>query len=119
MKKILIVDDDEAIRDVLTFILQDAGYEVECLATGTKVLEKLCTYKADLLLMDIMIAGMDGRLICTEVKTNKSTCNVPILLMSGTHYPDWSDEINERPDGFFEKPFDIDTLIQQITRLAA
>lgn len=104
---------------MLTLTLEYYGYEVESLNAGDRIFEKLYSYHADLLLMDIMIAGMDGREICRDVKRNASTSDIPVLLMSGSHRPELTTNVNEAADGFFEKPFDIDRLIKEIGRLAA
>ena len=119
MKKVLVVHDDKGICEMLTMILEYCGYEVECLCSADKVFEKLSSYKADVLLMDIMIAGLDGREICHEIKINTQTSKLPVLLMSATHFPSLSTSSEDAPDGFFEKPFDMDLLLKEIDRLAA
>ena len=60
-KKILIVDDDADILELLTVILEESGYEVRTLSCGDTVFESIDDYNPNLVLMDVMLADMDGR----------------------------------------------------------
>jgi DNA-binding response OmpR family regulator len=69
-KKILIIDDDPDILEILSLILVESGYEVRMLSCGDTVFDDIKDFRPDLILMDIMLAGMDGRAICKEIKEN-------------------------------------------------
>jgi DNA-binding response OmpR family regulator len=61
MRRILAVDDDSDILEVLQFILEDSGYEVDTLSDGNNLMEKIREKMPDLILLDIMLGNTDGR----------------------------------------------------------
>ncbi|HTK18187.1 MAG TPA: response regulator [Mucilaginibacter sp.] len=113
-KKILILDDDADILDMLSYFLSDNGYEVSTMLRGDKVLETIRSFHPDLILMDVMLANMDGRLICRNLKAESETRALPVILISGTH--NLSESLNQQgaPDDFLAKPFDIEYLLHKI-----
>jgi two-component system phosphate regulon response regulator PhoB len=116
MTRILAVDDDKDILEVLQYILEDSGYEVETLANGQDIFDTINQNPPDLILLDIMLGNLDGRDLCRKVKTNKETRNIPVILISASH--DVSQSLNQigAPDDFIAKPFDIDELLGSISR---
>jgi CheY-like chemotaxis protein len=118
-KRILILDDDADILDILTLLLRDDGYEIQTLASGEKVLEAIGSFHPDLVLMDVMLANMDGRTICRQLKANNDTKAIPVVLISGTH--DLASSLSQQgaPNDFVAKPFDIDYLLRIIKRQLA
>jgi DNA-binding response OmpR family regulator len=113
-KKILVLDDDEDILDILSFILKDSGYEIQTLDNGEKVFDAIRKFKPDLVLMDVMLAGMDGRVICKRIKDTESTHDLPVILISGTHDLARSLDQQGAPNDFVAKPFDVDFLLERI-----
>ena len=67
-KKILVVDDEKPIADILQFNLKKEGYEVECAYDGNQALEMVEEFKPDLILLDIMLPQRDGMEVCREVR---------------------------------------------------
>ena len=118
MQRILAVDDDKDILEVLQYILEDSGYEVETLADGHFLFERIKAYHPDLILLDIMLGNLDGRELCREVKAKKSTNDIPVILLSATHYAETHKQ-NGNPDDFIAKPFDIDVLLHSIQKQLA
>ncbi|WPU95994.1 response regulator [Mucilaginibacter sabulilitoris] len=116
MRRILAVDDDSDILEVIQYILEDSGYEVETLANGHQLLDKIKENQPDLILLDIMLGTLDGRDLCRSIKTNKETHNIPVILISASH--DVSNSLNQigAPDDYIAKPFDIDVLLGSISR---
>jgi len=78
---ILIVDDEEGIRESLTGIFEDEGYEVLCAASGEEALEIMREHTPDILLLDVWLAGMDG--IETMSKIKEVDNNIPVIIISG------------------------------------
>ena len=113
-KKILILDDDDDILEILSLLLVDHGYEVQALSCGDTVFEDIKDFQPDLILLDVMLAGMDGRAICKSIKENHMTYFVPVILISGTHDLAGSLHLPGAPDDFVAKPFDIDHLLYKI-----
>ncbi|MES2278708.1 MAG: response regulator [Bacteroidota bacterium] len=113
-KKILVVDDDQAILEMLDEVLSYYGYEVSTLSRGDKVFDRIDEYHPDLILMDIMLAGMDGRTICRAIKSVKSVSDIPIILISATENGASCLNKEGAPDDFVSKPFDLSFLIEKI-----
>jgi len=119
MKKILILDDDPDILEILSLVLVENGYEVRALSCGDTVFDDIKDFQPDLILMDIMLAGLDGRSICKEIKDNHLTYFVPVILISGTHDLAESLHLPGAPNDFVAKPFDIDYLLNKIEKQLA
>jgi DNA-binding response OmpR family regulator len=113
-KRILVLDDDIFILSALCDVLEYYGYEVRTQTRGDKVFEQIDEYHPDLILMDVMLAEMDGRDICQQIKEKPDTADIPIIMISGTH--NLSDCLMHQspPDDFVAKPFDIGVLLDKI-----
>src|ERR1700733_5925941 len=85
MKRILAVDDNKDILNVLRYILEDSGYEVDTLSDGHFLFDKIKQHTPDLILLDIMLGDMDGRVLCKDVKTSEATHSIPVILISANH----------------------------------
>lgn len=77
--KILVVDDEQPIADILKFNLEKEGYEVTCAFDGIKAVELAFSEQPDLILLDLMLPGKDGMDVCREVRTRLS---VPIIMLT-------------------------------------
>ncbi len=113
-RKILIVDDDLDILEVIGLILESEGYEVELMSSGHEIFEHISKFNPDLILLDVMLGNMDGREICNNIKNTKDTLHIPIIMISATHNMAEFIKKNCRPDDFLEKPFDIVNLIHKV-----
>ena len=114
MRKILAVDDDKDILEVLAFILEDSGFEVDTLSDGRYLFDKIKESKPDLILLDIMLGNLDGRDLCRDIKSKSETSDIPIILLSATHDIDYLKHHIGCPDAFVAKPFDIEQLLAAI-----
>jgi DNA-binding response OmpR family regulator len=114
-KKILVIDDDAGIRDVINLVLSDAGYEVIELDNGHYVLETVLTIQPDLILLDIMLGDKDGRDICKSLKDNPDTSRIPIIMISASHGVHTVHESCNAND-YIAKPFDIDDLLNGVSK---
>ena len=111
-KKILVADDDPAILDVVTIILEDAGYDVKTTVNGkTEVFAQ--KYLPDLILLDIWMSGHNGKNICIRLKAKKLTSRIPIIMISANKD---TEKIAKEAgaDGFLTKPFDIQALLSKV-----
>ena len=97
-------------------ISTDNGYEVRMLSCGETVFHNIKDFQPDLVLMDIMLAGMDSRDICKNTKENIPTQSLPVILISGTHDVGESLNLPNGPNDFLTKPFDIDFLLTKIEK---
>jgi len=101
--------------EVMTYILINYGYEVFSAKSGGEVFSHIKTDHPDLVILDAILPGMNGKDICQLIKLNKTTEDLPVILCSGD-----DDSIDESlkqkgaPDDVLHKPFDIKNLIEKI-----
>lgn len=115
MQKILIVEDDEKLRNELEIFLTNNGYKVEILKEFDNTLENIIFMNPDLLLLDINLPGADGEFICKELRKKS---NIPIIIV--TSRDNEIDEllcINNGADHYITKPFNIHILLAKISSL--
>jgi DNA-binding response OmpR family regulator len=113
MKKILVVDDNEDILNIISIVLEMEGYYVTCANDGSMVNAKVQSELPDLILLDIMLAGMDGRDICKALKSDPQTSHIPIIMISASHTV-LSTMEKCKADDFIAKPFDIHILAEKV-----
>lgn len=110
---ILIVDDDQAILDAVQTLLELSGYRVSVIKDVSSIWEELPGLQPDLILLDLLLSGADGRDVARKIKQVPSIGAVPIILMSAdTHIQEKSDEASA--DGYLKKPFEIEDLEQLV-----
>jgi two-component system phosphate regulon response regulator PhoB len=112
--RILAVDDDRDILDVIQYILEDSGYEVSTLSDGRYLFERIKTLSPDLILLDIMLGNLDGRELCKDVKAREETHDIPVILISASHNVGEHMDKKGAPNAFIAKPFDISELLDTI-----
>lgn len=113
-KKIVVADDDKDIIAVLTMMLEDAGYEVQSTANGHTE-QMVRDYVPDLLLLDIWMAAVNGGEVCKNLKSQKATKHIPVVILSANQ--DTEKLAREAgADDFITKPFDMDKLLETIAR---
>jgi DNA-binding response OmpR family regulator len=113
MSKILVVDDDIDILSVMEILLSMKGFDVEVTSKGENTFPKIESFKPDLILLDVLISGHDGRAICKQIKTNQLTKNIPVIMFSA--HPGAASTITEYgADDFIAKPFDVNNLMNKI-----
>ena len=111
--RILVVEDEEAIREGLIDVLVFHGYEVDSAATGPDGLEKAQTGKFDLVLLDIMLPGMDGYEICDRIRTDDRDQAI-IMLTAKTSDEEIIEGLKLGADDYVSKPFSIQQLVLRI-----
>jgi DNA-binding response OmpR family regulator len=117
-KKILVVDDEPDILEFLQIIFEEAGFLVVTTDKGD-YLEKLNTGTLpDLVLLDMLLSGKDGREIVKHLKSQKRTKHIPVIMFSA-HPSAEKTALEAGADDFVEKPFDIETLLEKIKRLTS
>lgn len=115
MQKILIIEDDEKLRNELETFLNKNGYEVESLKKFDNAVEDILKLKADLLLLDINLPYTDGEYICKEIR---KTSNVPIIMVtSRDNEIDELLSLNYGADQYVTKPYNIQILLAKIVGL--
>jgi DNA-binding response OmpR family regulator len=113
MSKILVVDDDLDILVVMEILLSMKGFEVDVTAKWENTFEKIRVFKPNLILLDVLISGNDGRTICRQLKSQKDTKDIPIIMFSA--HPSAAATIREYgADDFIAKPFDVNDLLAKV-----
>ncbi|WP_299290751.1 response regulator [uncultured Mucilaginibacter sp.] len=112
-KKVLIIENDRDIRDIISYVLEDKGYEV--IAAEPWPVNRLHTYNPDLILLDEWLNEREGHLLCTELKDMHETKHVPVIILSTANN---IEEIANscKAEGFVNKPFDLDELLEEVQR---
>ncbi|MGD7045614.1 response regulator YycF [Jeotgalibacillus proteolyticus] len=111
-KKILVVDDEKPIADILQFNLKKEGYEVHCAYDGDEAIAKVNEIKPDLILLDIMLPSRDGMEVCREVR---KTFEMPIIMLTAK-----DSEIDKvlglelGADDYVTKPFSTRELVARV-----
>jgi len=113
MKKILLVEDDPNLGEVLNLQLEMNGYEVSLLRYPTETVENLLGSKFDLVIMDKLLNGIDGTLVCAAIRNTAPISETPILMMSGL---DGAGEecIAAGANDFIAKPFEVSNFLDSI-----
>ncbi|MBR1899853.1 MAG: response regulator transcription factor [Lachnospiraceae bacterium] len=111
-QKVLIVDDDSNIADLISLYLMKECYETRIVGDGEAALAAVSAFEPDLILLDLMLPGMDGYQVCREVRSSKDT---PIIMLSA------KGEIFDKvlglemgADDYMEKPFDSKELVARV-----
>jgi CheY-like chemotaxis protein len=82
-KNILVIDDNKNNSDVVKMSLEEAGYKVIAVASGIHGLEKLKTEKIDIIILELVLAGLDGYGLLSMLKSDPLTKEIPVLVLTG------------------------------------
>ncbi|TDG35854.1 response regulator [Pedobacter changchengzhani] len=116
-KNILVVEDNHAILDVITLILESEAFNVAGLNKGAEFFNRVESYKPDVIVMDIMLPDIDGRMLLKQIKETPATCHIPVLMISARYNENNYPLDNLHADGFMAKPFNIDELMDKVYAL--
>ncbi len=112
MKTILVIEDESSIAEMLEVLLELEGYRVAVARNGQEGLDYLATSRPDLVLCDLMMPFVDGREVVRAMRANRSTQDVPLILMSaGVERVDGMDGLIT---AFLRKPFIISEALKLI-----
>jgi DNA-binding response OmpR family regulator len=115
MRKVLVVDDDKDILEVVELLLTIHNYTVNTIFRAADIFNEIKKFEPDLILLDVNIAGQDGREICKLLRTIKETENIPVILFSAIPGLEQSHLTCGATD-FLTKPFDVSELIKKIEK---
>lgn len=107
MATILIVDDEQPVRDFLAVLLGDAGHRTLLAIHGRQALTLVEKERPDLVIADVMMPVLNGAELCRQLKTRGDTQGIPVILMSAAG-PQVADGAGA--DAFLDKPFDLDDM---------
>ena len=118
METIVIIEDDESIREMLRYYFRSVGYEVACFETGEDSLEKAGEVKPSLYILDIMLPGMDGLEILRRIRADARLEETPVLMLTArTSEMDKVKGLETGADDYVVKPFGIMELQARVKAL--
>ena len=115
-RAVLVVDDDDAVRDLLAAVLVDVGYDVRTAPNGRDALASAQRERPDVVVMDVNMPVLDGLSACRRLRDDARTASLPVLIISSQ--PVGEQRLAEcRADRFLRKPFDpgeLKTVVQEL-----
>lgn len=117
---ILVVDDDEELRQMLCTMLRLMGYETFAARDGCDALKQIANQMPDVLVLDVMMPKMDGITLCHRLRQQAETTELPILMLSGKSQPeDMEAGLKAGADRYLSKPMAMDVLMRNLAELLA
>lgn len=116
MRKIFLVEDNEAIREILEIFLTSENYNVKSFATVEEFAARDVCETPDLYLFDVMLPDGSGIDLCRQIKEDHDNKNIPVIIMSAHAGLGHFENLCE-PEDFIAKPFDIDHVLEKIRNL--
>lgn len=114
-KRILVIDDEEDLVNLLTVRLEADGYEVLIALDGQAGLDKAHEERPDLILLDVMMPIMDGYQVCRFLKFDDELKNIPVIMLTARiQEKDKKIGQNVGADAYLTKPFDLNELSRKI-----
>ena len=116
--RILLIEDERGLTDVLSYNLNREGYETLVAHDGTEGLRKAQMQLPDLVILDIMLPGIDGLEVCRQLRAGKQTSKIPILMLTAK-----SEEMDQvvgftvGADDYVTKPFSVKVLLERVRAL--
>jgi len=114
-RRILVIDDEPEITDIVKAFLTNAGYQVKVENSPVNAVETVRSFKPDLILLDIIMPVMDGYEVCSAIKNNADIPAVPILFLTGKDAGDDDGRgFESGGDLYVKKPFSCERLLQMV-----
>lgn len=115
MKRLLIVDNDEDVLDVMKELFEYEGFSVKTLQNANDIFTDVNTYAPHVVIVDYILEGINGGELCHQIKHNVKTAHLPVMMMSA-----YSNVLNSLGDygydSFIAKPFDITGLVAGVNK---
>ncbi len=117
-KKVLVVDDEQDVLELLTYNLKQAGYEVLSAEDGKEALWKVRVFSPDIIVLDIMLPVIDGLEVCKTLKKDPQSSKIPIIMLTARgNEADRIKGFESGADDYLVKPFSVRELILRLKRL--
>lgn len=111
--KVLVVDDEPEITEIVESFLTEAGYKVSIANSGQEAFKKAREFKPDVILLDIMMPGTDGYAVCQELKKDPQFANTPVIFLTGKERDDdMGRSFKSGGDMYIKKPFSCERLLE-------
>lgn len=120
MTTILVADDDADIRELVTFKLTQAGFEVVPVADGVAALDTARSRPVDLAVLDLMMPGLSGLDVCAELRRTPATADLPVIMLTAkAQEQDVATGFATGADDYVVKPFSPRELLSRVQAVLA
>jgi len=117
-KKIMVVDDEETLVELVSAVMEEGGFEVIVAHDGKECLEKLKKAKPDLILLDMMMPGMSGREVCERIRKDPKTKDLKVIFLTVAKFSETGKDVLQKMKvaDYITKPFDNDDLVRRVKK---
>ncbi|MHB8899896.1 MAG: response regulator [Thermoguttaceae bacterium] len=114
-KSVLVVEDEDDIRNLVSYTLSKEGYQVAEVSSGEEALAAARAHRPDLVVLDLMLPGMDGLTVCRQLRSSPETAALAIVMLTAKgEEPDIVAGLNSGANDYITKPFSRNVLIARI-----
>src|ERR1041385_9160135 len=106
MKKILVIDDDRDLLEMVETVLTEEGFEVHTSGEGRSFFDQIQNFEPDAILLDVFLKDADGRELCSQLKSDPELKHIPVALYSAGHMNN-ATIVNSKANLYITKPFNI------------
>ena len=118
MSRILVIDDDPAISELVSINLEMAGYDVSQAEDGIKGQALALQLQPDLIMLDLMLPKLDGFTVCQRLRRDERTADIPVLMLTALgQTQDKVDGFNAGADDYLTKPFEVEEMLARVRAL--
>ena len=118
MQKILIVDDNAELLNVLQIGFKDAGFQVRIAGSGVEALRYVESFSPDVIVLDLALPELDGFAVCENLKRNRATASIPILVLTGlSSQLSRFAGLESGADEYVTKPFNFKVVLSKVKEL--
>lgn len=120
-KKVMVVDDEEHLVELVRAILTTEGFDVMTALSGQECLDKLKKTKPDLVLLDMMMPGISGRETCEKIRANPRTRNLNVAFLTVARFSEVGKDVLSKMNvlDYITKPFDNADLVRRIKKIVS
>ena len=120
MVRVLVSDDDPDIRELVRYLLEDAGFQVSTAADGPTVLAAAAADPPDLVVLDVMMPGLSGLEVCAALRDRPETATVPVIMLTAkAQEADITRGLGSGADDYVVKPFSPRDLLSRVRAVLA
>jgi CheY-like chemotaxis protein len=118
MARVLVIDDDDSLLQVMGLMVKRAGHEVTTRNNVRAGIETAFTEQPDLIIVDVMMPELNGYQVCHILRTNARTKHIPLMVLTALHGHDFeADAMASGADAYVTKPVTIEILREEMTKL--
>ena len=114
MAKIVVIDDDPEITDLVEYALVSEGYEVFVCSNGREAMDTIKQHRPDVIVLDVMLPGIDGYAVANKLSQDEQTKNIPIVVITALEQSQGMFEKFYQVKAFLPKPFSTERVLETV-----